>query len=59
MAFNFKARLKIYIFFFYLFLAYFIVLFRSIKILKLFIKKYIIFVNFNQNHENFNKFLSF
>ena len=58
MAFNFKARLK-FIFFFYSFLDYFIVLFRSIKILKLFIKKYIIFVNFNQNHENFNKFLSF
>lgn len=58
MAFNFKTRLK-FIFFFYSFLAYFIVLFRSIKILKLFIKKYIIFVNFNQNHENFNKFLSF
>lgn len=58
MAFNFKTRLKIYKFF-YSFLAYFIVLFRSIKILKLFIKKYIIFVNFNQNHENFNKFLSF
>lgn len=56
MAFNFKARLKFI--FFFLFLAYFIVLFRSIKILKLFIK-YIIFVNFNQNHENFNKFLSF
>lgn len=58
MAFNFKARLK-FIFFFYSFLAYFIVLFRSIKILKLFIKKYIFFLNFNQNHENFNKFLSF
>ncbi len=57
MAFNFKTRLKFI--FFYSFLAYFIVLFRSIKILKLFIKKYIIFVNFNQNHENFNKFLSF
>ena len=58
MAFNFKARLK-FIFFFLFILTYFIVLFRSIKILKLFIKKYIIFVNFNQNHENFNKFLSF
>lgn len=58
MAFNFKARLK-FIFFFLFILSLFYDLVRSIKILKLFIKKYIIFVNFNQNHENFNKFLSF
>ena len=58
MAFNFKARLK-FIFFFFFILSLFYGLVRSIKILKLFIKKYIIFVNFNQNHENFNKFLSF
>lgn len=58
MAFNFKARLK-FIFFFLFILSLFYGLVRSIKILKLFIKKYIIFVNFNQNHENFNKFLSF
>lgn len=57
MAFNFKARLKFIFFLFILSLFYGLV--RSIKILKLFIKKYIIFVNFNQNHENFNKFLSF
>lgn len=58
MAFNFKARLKIYIFFLFI-LSLFYGLVRSIKILKLFIKKYIFFLNFNQNHENFNKFLSF
>ena len=58
MAFNFKARLK-FIFFFLFILSLFYGIVSSIKILKLFIKKYIIFVNFNQNHENFNKFLSF
>lgn len=57
MAFNFKTRLKFIFFFFILSLFYNLI--KSIKILKLFIKKYIIFVNFNQNHENFNKFLSF
>ena len=57
MAFNFKTRLKFIFFFFFLSLFYNLI--KSIKILKLFIKKYIIFVNFNQNHENFNKFLSF
>lgn len=58
MAFNFKTSLKFIIFFLFI-LSLFYSLVRSIKILKLFIKKYIIFVNFNQNHENFNKFLSF